>query len=119
MAINNYTPTGIVHEVAVDFRKRSVPKPVHVVQYDDTLPIMAVSLSVGGQPYNLSTTASANLRFGKPDHTFNIIESLGCNASREVLYFPVTAQMTLFFGSFMPVVEIIDGGKLANSSPIH
>ena len=119
MAINNYTPTGIVHEVAVDFRKRSVPKPVHVVQYDDTLPIMAVSLSVGGQPYNLSTTASANLRFGKPDRTFNIINPLGCNSSRDVLYFPVTAQMTLFSGTFMPVVEILDGGRLANSSPIH
>ena len=119
MAINNYTPTGIVHEVAVDFQKRPVSKPIHVVQYDDTLPVLAVHLHSNGQPYILPQDGNANLRFGKPDHTFNIIEPLGCDESRAVLYFPITSQLTIFNGSFHPVVEINSGERLAYSSPIN
>ena len=119
MGVSNYTPTGISHATSVDFSKRSVNQPVHIVQYDRTLPILAVSLYNNGQLYHLSETMEVSIRLGKPDRTFVYNKALGCDSTRTIVYFEITQQMSLFDGEFYPVIEIVDGEKIANSSTIY
>ena len=119
MGVSNYTPTGISHATSVDFSKRSVNQPVHIVQYDRTLPILAVSLYNNGQLYRLSETMEVSIRLGKPDRTFVYNKALGCDSTRTIVYFEITQQMSLFDGEFYPVIEIMDGEQIANSSTIY
>ena len=119
MGVSNYTPTGISHATSVDFSKRSVNQPVHIVQYDRTLPILAVSLYNNGQLYRLSETMDVSIRLGKPDRTFVYNKALGCDSTRTIVYFEITQQMSLFDGEYYPVIEIKDGEKIANSSTIY
>ena len=119
MGVSNYTPTGISHATSVDFSKRSVNQPVHIVQYDRSLPILAVSLYNNGQLYRLSETMEASIRLGKPDRTFVCNKALGCDSTRTIVYFEITQQMSLFDGEYYPVIEIMDGDKIANSSTIY
>lgn len=119
MEVTTYTPTGISHDTSVDFSNRSISPPVHLVQYDRSLPILAVHLYNNGQLYRLPEDAVISIRFGKPDHTFVISKALGCNEDRTIIYFEVTLQMTIFDGESYPLVEIVQGDKVANSSSIH
>ena len=119
MGVSIYTPTGISHATSVDFSKRSVNQPVHIVQYDRSLPILAVSLYNNGQLYRLSETMEASIRLGKPDRTFVCNKALGCDSTRTIVYFEITQQMSLFDGEYYPVIEIMDGDKIANSSTIY
>ena len=119
MGLQLYEPTGISHPTSVDFSKRSINQPVHLVQYDKSLPILAVSLYNNGQLYPLPDDAIASIRLGKPDKTFVYNRDLGCNSNRTVVYFEVTQQMTLFEGEYYPIVEITREDKIANSSSIY
>ena len=119
MGVSNYTPTGISHATSVDFSKRSVNQPVHIVQYDRSLPILAVSLYNNGQLYRLSESMDVSIRLGKPDRTFVYNKALGCDSTRTIVYFEITQQMSLFDGEYYPVIEIMDGDKIANSSTIY
>ena len=92
MGVSNYTPTGISHATSVDFSKRSVNQPVHIVQYDRSLPILAVSLYNNGQLYRLSETMEVSIRLGKPDRTFVYNKALGCDSTRTIVYFEITQQ---------------------------
>ena len=119
MGVSNYTPTGISHATSVDFSKRSVNQPVHIVQYDNSLPILAVSLYNNGQLYRLGEDMEVSIRLGKPDRTFVYNKALGCDSTRTIVYFEITQQMSLFDGEYYPVIEIMDGDKIANSSTIY
>ena len=119
MGVSNYTPTGISHATSVDFSKRSVNQPVHIVQYDRSLPILAVSLYNNGQLYRLGESMEVSIRLGKPDRTFVYNKALGCDSTRTIVYFEITQQMSLFDGEYYPVIEIMDGEKIANSSTIY
>lgn len=52
MAVANYSPPAeaLIKATRADFDRRDVVLPVHLVQYDDTLPVLAVALYKGGQP---------------------------------------------------------------------
>ena len=119
MGVSNYTPTGISHTTSVDFSKRSVSQPIHIVQYDKSLPILAVILYNNGQLYRLSENMEVSIRLGKPDRTFVYNKALGCDSTRTIVYFEITQQMSLFYGEYYPVIEIMDGDKIANSSTIY
>lgn len=121
MAVSTYSPpnTKIIHTTGVDLTSRpSIFKPVHLVQYDNKLPIIAVALYNNGQEYTLPTTADANIRLGKPGRKYVYNKTLGCSTDRKVLYFEVTQQMVTDFGTLNPVVEIIVSGEVAASSAI-
>ena len=119
MGVSLYTPSGITHATSVDFSKRSINTPIHIVQYDRTLPILEVHLYNNGQLYFLSENMEANIRLGKPDKTFVYKKALGCNANRTVVYFEITEQMTVIAGEYYPVIELLDGSKVACSSGMH
>ena len=121
MALQTYSPpsTKIVHTTAVDFTSRpSIFKPVHLVQYDDKLPVVAVSLYNNGQEYVLPTGADANIRLGKGNRKYVYNPALGCSSDRKILYFEVTKAMVVGYGRLPVVVEVINGDDIAASSTI-
>lgn len=114
-----YSPpsSAQIKHCAVDFDLRREPVPVHLVQYDKTLPILEVSLYKGGAPYRLPEDAEANVRMGKFNNRVIYNPVLGCGENRDKVYIAVTQQMTTQEGDFYPIVEVlVDGGVAGTSS---
>jgi hypothetical protein len=91
---------------------------VNLVQYDQTIPVLCVSLKKGGTEYKVPSDADVNIRMDKRDgyHVYN--PALGVNAERTIAYFAVTPQMSTGWGDYYPIVEITVGGGIAGSAPI-
>lgn len=121
MAAANYSPpeTALVKATRADFDRRDVVQPVHLVQYDDTLPVLAVALYKGGQPWTLPTGADVNLRMDKKDGHYVYNPALGVSSDRNTVYLAVTAQMTTGCGTFAPVVEVLAGGGVAGMAALR
>lgn len=109
----------IIHETSVDFVLRPCSKEIHIVQYDKSLPIIKVELFKNGERYALPENAAVNVRVGKLDYTFVYESILGTNEERTVIYFEVSEQMALIPGRIWPVIEVIEGSKVACSSPLY
>lgn len=120
MAIQTYNvPTDrITHKAKVDFSQRCVQKTIHIVQYDKSLPVIAVELFLNGAEYVLPSHADVKVRWGKRDRTFIYKDTLGCDASRHIVYFDVDEQMSFFYGPCNPILEVIISGNKAGSSII-
>lgn len=120
MSVKLYTPDSnvIVHETKVDFRRRVVQRQINLVQYDKSMPVIAVKLCSNGNEYVLPENASAYIRFGKRDHTYVYNECLGCDQTRTIVYFAITDQMTVFYGEHTPIVELRIGDTVAGSGSI-
>nr|DAE70753.1 MAG TPA: BppU domain protein [Caudoviricetes sp.] len=121
MAAANYSPPAeaLIKATRADFDRRDVVQPVHLVQYDDTLPVLAVALYKGGQPWTLPTGADVNLRMDKKDGHYVYNPALGVSSDRSTVYMAVTAQMTTGFGTFAPVVEVLAGGGVAGMAALR
>ena len=126
MALSVYIPDepDIVHETKVDFKQRCIQKPIHVVQYDKTMPIVKVKLEMNGYSYHIPANMDIYIRWGCPDHTFVVKPVLGKDEDHDdIIYFDVDEQMTYFHGQYSPILELrysLGEGeyKLAGSSPI-
>lgn len=120
MAATIYEPLYTAHLKActVDFDSRPDKKAVNLVQYDQTIPVLCVSLKKGGTEYKVPSDADVNIRMDKRDgyHVYN--PALGVNAERAIAYFAVTPQMSTGWGDYYPIVEITVGGGVAGSAPI-
>lgn len=121
MATANYSPPAeaLIKATRADFDRRDVVQPVHLVQYDDTLPVLAVALYKGGQPWALPTGADVNLRMDKKDGHYVYNPALGVSSDRATVYLAVTAQMTTGYGTFAPVVEVLAGGGVAGMAALR
>ena len=121
MAAANYSPpeTALIKATRADFDRRDVVQPVHLVQYDDTLPVLAVDLYTGGQPWTRPTGADVNLRMDKKDGHYVYNPALGVSSDRATVYLAVTAQMTTGCGTFAPVVEVLAGGGVAGMAALR
>lgn len=113
------TSSRIIHYTSVDFTKRTVQTPIHLVQYDSSLPIIAITLMEGTNAYSLPADGVAELRYGKNDYTFVIADALGQSADGTIVYFEITYQMTVESGEHHPVVSIWVNDKIAASSTIN
>lgn len=121
MAISSYTPSAdrIIHNTEVDFQARTqLGTTVHLMQYDKSLPVVAVALYSNGQPYQIPTGAEMNVRVGKTDGTKVYNPVLGCNSNRTICYFEVTQQMSSVYGSTLAILELILNDAIAGSSYI-
>lgn len=120
MAATIYEPLSTAHlkSRTVDFDSRPDKKAVNLVQYDQTIPVLCVSLKKGGTEYKVPSDADVNIRMDKRDgyHVYN--PALGVNAERTIAYFAVTPQMSTGWGDYYPIVEITVGGGVAGSAPI-
>lgn len=121
MAAANYSPPAeaLIKATRADFDRRDVVQPVHLVQYDNTLPVLAVALYKGGQPWTLPTGADVNLRMDKKDGHYVYNPALGVSSDRNTVYLAVTAQMTTGCGTFAPVVEVLAGGGVAGMAALR
>lgn len=118
MALSVYTPTGIVHETSVDFTKRVLAEPVHLVQYDASLPVLEVSVYDAGQYLTLTESDTVSIRMDKGDGTFVYNPALGMSSDGHKVYVQITSQMTVNYGRFEPVLELLRGNGYGCSSPI-
>lgn len=120
MDIYTENKSDLIHETSVDFVLRSVSKEVHVVQYDNLLPIIKVNLFNDGERYSLPEGAKINMRLGKVDHTFVYKAITKCNLERNAVYFDVDYQMTVIDSKIIIVLElqIEQTEGIASSSPI-
>lgn len=107
--MNTYTPDSsrTVRYTSTDLSDRTISRPIHLMQYDAKIPILAVALYNEGEQYTLPTTiTNINIRLGKPDGTFAFNPALGISSDRHTIYFEITQQMTLVPGSAIATVEI-------------
>lgn len=104
---------SIIHNTSVDFTRRVISEPVHIVQGDRTLPTLAVELLSDGQPYTVPDGAQVNIALNKKDGTFvlNKADSVEGN----IATFTVTAQMAAVSGDFTPEVQIVNGAGQATT----
>lgn len=114
-----YITNEIVHDTKIDFRQRNTLEPVHIMQYDNNLPIIAARLFLGGYSYTLPVDAECEVRWGKKDNTFVYKPVLGCNEDRNTVYIEVDQQMTYYYGLHTPIIELKINGKTAGSSYIR
>lgn len=122
MAAANYSPPAeaLIKATRADFDRRDVVQPVHLVQYDDRLPVLAVALYKGGKTWTLPTGADVNLRMDKKDGHYIYNPALGVSSDRSTVYMAVTAQMTTGYGTFAPVVEVLlAGGGVAGMAALR
>lgn len=103
--LSNYTDR-IIHETSVDFIKRIIQSSIHIMQYDNNLPLIAVKLYKNGQDYILPSTAVVKIRWRKKDGTIVYKAVLGTNETRDTVYFEVDQQMTYFDGKNTPILEV-------------
>lgn len=113
--------TSIVHRTSAGFNSRTLNPPVHLMQYDKTLPVIAVSLrsgEAGELPYTVPAGAQVNVRMDKADgrHVYN--PALGLDSARQTVYIGVTAQMTACAGPGTAVVEVVLDGGVAGAAPV-
>lgn len=136
MNLAPYIDTGlnIIHKTSVDFVRRNVSLPVNLVQYDTTVPMLAVELYNDGKAYELPDGVSgATLRFRKPNCDVVLIGTAGYGESAaggSILYFPlfyteegeeddvVVYSAVDVFGIAEAVVELDIDGSTGASSPI-
>lgn len=118
MSLPVYSPSSdkIVHETEVDFTTRSISAPIHIMQYDKKLIIIAVSLRKNDEKYSLSNAYTANIRFRKPDNTYIYDSALGANSTYDTIYFEVSEQMTTHYGEACATVEIMLNDNIANTA---
>ena len=113
-AVQSPPETSIQHSAQVSLTARSPASVVHLVQYDTTMPIIAVALTANGQPYTVPSGAAVNVRLAKPDGTYVYNPAYGLSANSQTVYIAVTVQMTACSGRLAPVIEVvIDGGVAA------
>lgn len=127
MGINTYIPDSnkIVHKTKVDFMKRIVPETVHIVQYDAFIPVIEVSLYSNGSVYSISNDPNVEMKVrwsNKDGRSFVKKDILGCNNTRNIVYFSVDSDMTNEFGIFNPILELVvpvnDTFNTVGSSPL-
>ena len=107
--MNTYIPktNRIIHNAFVDFQKRLVNSPIHIVQYDMGAPIIAIQLYSNNAIYTLPAEAKANIRLKKRDGKVVYNPVLGCNEERNIIYVEITYQMTVEPGLIKPVIEVV------------
>ena len=110
--------TRVVHHTSVDLSKRHISDPIHVVQYDDKLPLISVSIYNDGDLYVIPDDAIINIRYGKPDYTFVYNPALGISEDKTKVYFEITYQMTVIPGAYQPVIEVQSGLHTGGTSSI-
>lgn len=116
-----YSPPSAaqIKNCTADFDLRRAPVPINLVQFDKTIPILAVALYKGGTAYKLPEDAEANVRMGKRNNLYVYNPVLGCNEGRTLVYVAVTPQMTTQDGVFYPILEVLAGGGVAGTSPLQ
>lgn len=103
-----YTPpaTALIQKVQLRIFESCPSATLCLMQYDRALPVIAVELFEGGNPYKVPENAAVNIRMVKPDKTTVYNPALGVSSDRKTTYIGITPQMTACFGSCAATLEI-------------
>ena len=106
---------AIQHTAKVYLLSRRMPDIVHLVQYDQSLPYLAVELYEGDEPYTVPDGAAVNIRMAKPVPSDKKVynPAYGISSDRHTVYIQVTPQMTVVAGCTNPVIEVVVDGGIA------
>ncbi len=91
--------------------------PLRLVQYDDTLPILAATLWLSGAKYTPPSGATVRIRWHKPDGTAAYNPAFGVTDDG-VVYIQITQQMTAAAGVGFGNIEITTAAGVKNSDAI-
>lgn len=91
--------------------------PIKVVQYDNRLPVAAITLIAGGTVYKPPDGAAVKVRMRKPDGHGVYNDALGVNDAG-IVYITITQQMAASAGTGKMVVEITTEGGIKCSDVI-
>lgn len=116
--METFDPTGrIVHEVNADFIRPFTQKPVRLMQYDRSLPILAIKLYQNRVPFVIDPSWNAKIRWSKPDSTIVYKDALGTNDDGTIVYVELDYQMTYYYGEFNQSLELfVDQDTVACSA---
>lgn len=92
-------------------------EPLHLVQYDDKLPILAAALWIGSERYIPPAGSQIRIRWKKPDGYVAYNPALGMDEDG-VVYVQITKEMTAANGAAFANIEITNGGGVKNSDSI-
>lgn len=92
-------------------------EPLHLVQYDDKLPILAATLWIGSERYIPPAGSQIRIRWKKPDGYVAYNPALGMDEDG-VVYVQITKEMTAANGAAFANIEITNGGGVKNSDSI-
>ena len=109
----------IVHETDADLVSNNYPSTVTFVQYDDTLPVLAVRLLSSGNEYVLPSGAACNIRILKQDGTTVYLPATGCDSARSTAYFEISDDMTDVPGQLESTIEVVVNNAVAGTSPLN
>lgn len=107
---------SILFSVTAAIDNTRTSRPLQLIQYDDTLPVVAVSLTQNSKPWIPPSGATIQVRVGKPDGHFVIADALGVDENG-IVYFAVILQMTTAYGLASATLEFTDSG-VKNCAPI-
>lgn len=121
MTVHAETDSEIIHETEVDFVLRPVSTPIHLVQFDNSLPLIKVNLLKNGRKFVIPDGMKVYLKFlnakiGVDNVSFEITE---CSEDRTAVYFGVTSAMTNLFQKTFGVISLKQDDYEAHSSPLH
>lgn len=94
----------------------NIVQPIHLVQYDDTIPVAQFDLMDNGQPFELPTGATVSVRMRKPDG-FGV-DNAALEASGSTVLIAFTEQMCAAAGKGWINIEINDGTGVKYTQPV-
>lgn len=94
----------------------NIVPPIHLVQYDDTIPVAQFDLMDNGQPFELPTGATVSVRMRKPDG-FGV-DNAALEASGSTVLIAFTEQMCAAAGKGWINIEINDGTGVKYTQPV-
>lgn len=106
---------SVYHRLTAYLDGDAYPSRLRLTQYDQTLPVIAVSLCYSGQPYAAISGATVSIRMSKPDGTCVYNPAIGISADRTAAYIRITPQMTAAAGVARCVIEVMADGGVAAS----
>lgn len=116
-----FDTTGrIVHTTKADIIKQIPVNVVRIMQYDDRIPVIAVTLLENDQLYTLPDTAKVYIRWRQPNSNAYVRkEPVGRDETKTVLYFEVDLNMSAKFGELNPALEIQNGTYTDDESVVR
>ena len=94
----------------------NIVPPIHLVQYDDTIPVAQFDLMDNGQPFELPAGATVSVRMRKPDG-FGV-DNAALEVSGSTVLIAFTEQMCAAAGRGWINVEINDGTGVKYTQPV-
>lgn len=115
--IATYTPTGIVHQITVDIGNiRCIPQSVKLTQGDDSLPVIAIALTNGNQPYSIPDDATdVRIVMMKPDGKLYGASTQGIDSTKQIAYFEVGQQACAAAGRGSAIVQVVVNDQIAGT----